>query len=249
MPLSYAERAKRASAAAAIAAASAKEQPQNGRTVSLNGSVQPVEGSVSSRTSNSGSSVVVTQPASPPISLSSTSAVDDAQAFPPIPKSPSKPPPNVWAARREQQIARVAAQGQGDAIGTKMQTERTTAPSRSPLNGILNTQSRDEHANTTSSATVDDPFVVRMPNQSRSPPSLDDPESWPVMSNPPGPSTTTSTAPSVAGESSSGTSAHKKGMFKVIHWISLGIVRICIQPFHASKLHVEVVADTALLHD
>lgn len=216
VPLSYAERAKRASAAAV--AANTANAPTNGRAPVVNGSAHLGESGASSRDSKTSTGVIGIHSTSPPPS-SSASVAEDGQAFPPIPKSPSKPPPNVWAARKEQQnAARVAAQGQSDATGTKEQTERTAAPSRSPLNGILNTTSRDEHANASPSNTLDDPFVVRVPNQSHSPPSLDDTKSWPVVTNPV-PPTAIPTVPPATGESSSSTGTNKKGECKSILYL------------------------------
>lgn len=159
------------------------------------------------------------------------------------PKSPTKPPAtNVWAARKEQMAQRAAAQqtqstasatlssqpteNQVASSSTKRETRTKEGSSRPIMNGIANASSHDEQVSSIS-AKVDDPFVVRIPphhsSQSssfttRTPPSLDDIESWPEMGKG-GMSVSTSTSESlIAGSTGSdgdkkesSMSAHKKG--------------------------------------
>lgn len=159
------------------------------------------------------------------------------------PKSPSRPPAaNVWAARKEQMAQRAAVQqtqSTANATPSSLPTENQVASSsttretrakeglsRPLMNGIANASSHDDQASSVS-AKVDDPFVVRIPPHhssqpsliaTRTPPSLDDIESWPEMGKG-GISVSTSASESlVAGSTGSdgdkkesSTSAHKKG--------------------------------------
>lgn len=159
------------------------------------------------------------------------------------PKSPSRPPAaNVWAARKEQMAQRAAAQqSQSTASATlsSLPTENQVASSsttrenrtkeglsRPVMNGIANASSHDDQVPSVS-AKVDDPFVVRIPPHHRSqsssivprtPPSLDDIDSWPEMGKG-GMSVSTSASESlVAGSTSSDgdkkeslVNTHKKG--------------------------------------
>ena len=160
-----------------------------------------------------------------------------------VPKSPSKPPTtNVWTARKEQMAQRVAAQQSQIqptvntganmpvnqvASSSTLREAAVSEPQTRPLvNGVANASYHDDLASSMS-AKADDPFVVRIPPQlnsqatpiaTRTPPSLDDIESWPEMGKG-GPSVSTSASGSViAGSTGSDgdkketlTSTHKKG--------------------------------------
>ncbi|KAI5120889.1 hypothetical protein M0805_002989 [Coniferiporia weirii] len=209
-PLSYAERAKRAGASTASQpAAHAHPAMTNGVTRVDDG---PTSHASSSMNVTSKSPAAPAHPASPPSpQLLPAPNTDEPQSFPPMPKSPSKPPPpNVWMARKEQ-MARVAVQQQQTPTVAQSHSgnaEKANAAPRAPLNGIMNTSSHDEPASSAPNKSPDDPFVVRIPAHSRSPPSLDDTESWPEMGKH-GPSASTSTSVSTTAGSSSG--GNKKG--------------------------------------
>lgn len=210
VPLSYAERAKRASAAPQIANTSSQTYSSNPKTraAPVNGVAQPAESGVSSKSTLPASAGATSQPTSPSLPPSSAATSEDLHASSQAPKSSTNPPANVWAARREQ-MTRAALQGQTEPTALKGQTEKV--PSRSPLNGIINTSSPDDLAK--SRPVLEDSSIAQMPDQSRSPPRLDDPDSWPAVSNP-GPSNALSAPPPpVSSENSAGTTTHKKGEY------------------------------------
>ncbi|KAL5514453.1 hypothetical protein ACEPAG_2541 [Sanghuangporus baumii] len=207
LSLSYADRARLASASQpAHSASRARPSGPNVKTRSVDESISPAS---SSRNLTPNSTAALTLPGSPPSSSSQTS-IEEQQAFPPMPKSPTKPPlANVWAARREQRERAVGVQQQRGHASASVQTENSpqqtsTATSRAPINGINAPSSLDELT-----SGDHDPFVIHVPphrhaqgranasSASLTPPSLDDADSWPEMGKG-APSSSTSVSGSIA---------------------------------------------------
>lgn len=244
-PLSYADRARRAGASQpAQSAPRARLSGPNGRTRSGDESMSPAS---SSRNLTPSSTAALTLPGSPPLSSSQTS-IEEQQAFPPMPKSPSRPPlTNVWTVRREQRERAVAVQHQQGHASASVQTESSpqqsaTATSRAPVNGISTPSSVDD-----SMSGDHDPFVVRIPphghapsranasSASRTPPSLDDVDNWPEMGKG-APSSSTSVSGSIA-ETDKRDTPSKKGernralVVSFLLWPYPTSLHPCYQPF------------------
>ncbi|TDL24586.1 hypothetical protein BD410DRAFT_838102 [Rickenella mellea] len=197
--LSYADRAKMAAASAA--SSSSRSRSTTSTTTSNAGTQTGTE--TNSPSSSAGnitpsSSVILTRPGTPPQAAPPKINGTDQ----PPPKSPVKPvpPPNVWAARKEQM-----AQAQRSQPSTRPQpqlqpiatTENTptasssnaTSPvfqtvnkrashTRQPLNGIAN-----HETSAVSPKAREEPLATTNTNLT-APPSIDDAKSWPEMGKP-----------------------------------------------------------------
>ncbi|KAL5521511.1 hypothetical protein ACEPAF_2259 [Sanghuangporus sanghuang] len=207
LSLSYADRARLASASQpAHSASRARPSGPNVKTRSGDESTSPAS---SSRNLTPNSTAALTLPGSPPPSSSQTN-IEEQQAFPPMPKSPTKPPlANVWAARREQRERAVGVQQQQGHASASVQTENSppqtsTTTGRAPINGINAPSSLDDLT-----SGDHDTFVVHVTphrhaqgranasSASLTPPSLDDADSWPEMGKG-APSSSTSVSGSIA---------------------------------------------------
>ena len=247
--LSYAERAKRGSAAPPVPASRARPVGTNGNARVGTQSTSPAS---SSRNIPPSSSNASTQPSTPPqpqqSEIQPVAPADGDASVSSVPKNTPKPPPtNVWTARKEQMAQRAAAtqppapqnprpqptsqppsRSENSDITpvTPQLAEKTGAASnRTPLNGIMNTTSHDNsfvpptHVSA-KNKIEDDPFVVRMPphlqastsasasvSSGKTPPSLDDVESWPEMVKP---GSSVSASGSVSGAASTTAEGDKK---------------------------------------
>ncbi|KLO16131.1 hypothetical protein SCHPADRAFT_230571 [Schizopora paradoxa] len=192
--VSYAERAKRASSSTTAMAQSNRSlstTTSNGNTQSSTESNSP---STSSRNLTPSSSVILTRPDSTdsppaPTNGSAFTETEKEASLPVPPKSPSKPPPNVWAARKEQMAQRAAAAA---AVASAQPTSPTKSveggPTSRPQIGMNKSSLKGNNnraAEVVAPKSQDDPFVVRLPAQSQNSapilPNLDDAESWPEM--------------------------------------------------------------------
>lgn len=193
LPLSYAERAKRAGSSTAAPPTRARPPTTNGNTRVGTQSTSPAS---SSRNITPSSSLVLTQPPTLPQPQQSDNAgvvVAEADApASPASKNPPKPPPtNVWTARKEllaqQRVAatqvpisshprpqppsQISIQSENPEPAPTMTqyTEKSNPPTnRPPLNGIINTTAQDSSPQPSSHVPAknkidDDPFVVRVP--------------------------------------------------------------------------------------
>jgi hypothetical protein len=219
--LSYAERAKRAASSIAAPAARARPAATNGNARVSTQSISPAS---SSTNNTSASSNALTRPPTPPQpqqnESTGTTAPESEFSVPTVPKNSSKPPTNVWAARKEQMAQRVAATQSPAGVSTlprppslsqaSSQSENSqVAPTmaqlpdksasvnaRPPLNGITTATglSNPLLPAVARNKIDDDPFVVRLPphlqassstnassSSGKTPPSIDDVESWPEM--------------------------------------------------------------------